>query len=544
MAVISAALRQLSPGTNGFMAPSQPAMVPFTPICLYILLAVAGGIYLDSIRRWKKRRCGLSLPPGPPRWPLIGNWFDMPQYKPWVQFKKMRLTYGDVFYLKVLNQGVLVIGSAQLAIEMLEKRSANSSDRPDNTALELSGQEFNMVFMPYGQRWRQHRRIFWQHFRPAVISKYYPIQQAETRRFLARLLQSPLQLKDHIRILFSGIMLKIVFDIDVINDDDEHITMLDDAMEAVSLASPGSFLVERLPFLRHVPSWVPGAGFQKILARSKAANHRLINEPFDQLKESLKRGGYRACIAADMITSMETQTESFSSASEDELKNVCTFTFEAASDTSFSMLQAIFVALALHPDVQKKAQDELDTVVGPNRLPNHDDSDALVYVNALIKEILRWHIEVPLSIPHRTIRDDHFHGYFIPAGTVVLPNVWDIMHDPEVYEDPDEFRPERFIREGKLDPSVQDPAAFSFGFGRRICPGRSFAHTSLFIAVACVLQVFDIGLPLDEHGETVPLKYEQSHGLLSYPEDCRCSMKPRSSAAAALAKIQGKPASV
>lgn len=220
-----------------------------------------------------------------------------------------------------------------------------------------------MVFMPYGQRWRQHRRIFWQHFRPAAISKYYPIQQAETRRFLARLLQSPLQLKDHIRMygfifrvgarvtdcvssLFSGIMLKVVFDIDVINDDDEHITMLDDAMEAVSLASPGSFLVERLPFLRHVPSWVPGAGFQEILARSKAANHRLINEPFDQLKESLvsrllrtclkrssthlfqKRGGHRACIAADMIASKEAQTESLSSASEDELKNVCTITFE------------------------------------------------------------------------------------------------------------------------------------------------------------------------------------------------------------------------
>lgn len=86
------------------MAPEQPTMVPFTPtFSLYILLAVAGGIYLDSIRRWKKRRCGLSLPPGPPRWPLIGNWFDMPQYKPWVQFKKMRLTYGT-HHLYIISQ--------------------------------------------------------------------------------------------------------------------------------------------------------------------------------------------------------------------------------------------------------------------------------------------------------------------------------------------------------------------------------------------------------------------------------------------------------
>lgn len=84
-------------------------------------------------------------------------------------------------------------------------------------------------------------------------------------------------------------MLKVVYDIDVASEDDEHVLLLDDAMEALSLSSHGGFLIQRLPFLRHVSAWLPGAGFHKILARSRAANHRLKHEPFDKLKASLVR---------------------------------------------------------------------------------------------------------------------------------------------------------------------------------------------------------------------------------------------------------------
>lgn len=91
---------------------------------------------------------------------------------------------------------------------------------------------------------------------------------------------------------------------------------------------------------------------------------------------------------------------------------------------SFSILQAIFLAMSLYPEVLRKAQAELDAVVGPNRLPDFEDRDALVYVNAIIKEALRWHVVTPLSVPHCTLEDDVFNGYFIPAGTTILPNIW------------------------------------------------------------------------------------------------------------------------
>ena len=145
------------------------------------------------------------------------------------------------------------------------------------------------------------------------------------------------------------------------------------------------------------------------------------------------------------------------------------------------------MGVSLHPEVLRKAHVELDAVVGPHRMPNFGDRDSLVYVNAIIKESMRWHSALPVGLPHANVADDEFRGYFIPAGTMLIPNTWYVavyprqvysgalrcapsracMNDPEVYEDPEAFRPERFIRDGQLDTSVRDPAAFVFGYGRR-----------------------------------------------------------------------------
>lgn len=120
------------------------------------ILLVAFGLYTRSLLRWKARARGLPLPPGPIGWPFVGNWFDMPAFKPWLGFRDMRARYGectrttgalnqdltilhagDMVHLRIMNQHILVVGNAQLATELLEKRSANTSDRPLDVALEL-----------------------------------------------------------------------------------------------------------------------------------------------------------------------------------------------------------------------------------------------------------------------------------------------------------------------------------------------------------------------------------------------------------------------
>ena len=95
-----------------------------------------------------------------------------------------------------------------------------------------------------------------------------------------------------------------------------------------------------------------------------------------------------------------------------------------ANTQTISTLQSFFLAMSLNPDVQRKAQAELDAVVGPHRLPNHDDTGSLPYVNAIVRESLRWQGVSPFGIAHYTNEDLEYRGWFIPKGTVLLPQIW------------------------------------------------------------------------------------------------------------------------
>lgn len=123
--------------------------------------------------------------------------------------------------------------------------------------------------------------------------------------------------------------------------------------------------------------------------------------------------------------------------------------------------------MILNPKVMKKAQDELDRVVGKGELPKFSDKDNLPYIGALVKEVLRWNPPSPISIPTRSMRDDVYRGYLIPAGATVIQNVWAIFRDPNIYPDPETFNPDRFLKDGKINPLVFDPEERAFGAGRR-----------------------------------------------------------------------------
>jgi len=190
--------------------------------------------------------------------------------------------------------------------------------------------------------------------------------------------------------------------------------------------------------------------------------------------------------------------------------------------------------MALYPEVQKKAQAELDAVVGPDRLPLFSDRSSLTYINAMVKESMRWQLVLPLAIPHMSTDDDEYDGYFIPKGSIVIGNGWSILHDSDEFSEPEEYRPERYLKDGKLNQDIRSPSVAAFGYGRRICAGRFMSDNSLFITIALVLSVFSIEPPVDEKGNTIKLTIEVTSGLLSYPTPFSCRIKPRSIAAEAL----------
>ena len=123
--------------------------------------------------------------------------------------------------------------------------------------------------------------------------------------------------------------------------------------------------------------------------------------------------------------------------------------------------------MARNPEVMKKAQEELDRVVGKERLPDFSDRDNLPYIDALIKELLRWNPPFPMSVANRATQDDVYRGYSIPAGAIVIPNIWAISRDSSIYPDPEAFNPDRFLKDGKTNHAVLNPEDRVFGSGRR-----------------------------------------------------------------------------
>lgn len=196
-------------------------------------------------------------------------------------------------------------------------------------------------------------------------------------------------------------------------------------------------------------------------------------------------------------------TRSETGLSDEQAAYLCGTMYGASVDTTFQALGVFFLAAANHPDAMRRLQDEIDTVVGHDRLPTHEDLDALPLCNAVVKETLRWRPFAHGAAPHRVLQDDEYDGQHIPRGATVYGNVWAIHQDPRLFNQPQvsfraavphlallsviiltvlppfrlqEFIPERYLGDSSewihraALPSRRD--MFSFGFGRRICPGE------------------------------------------------------------------------
>lgn len=201
-------------------------------------------------------------------------------------------------------------------------------------------------------------------------------------------------------------------------------------------------------------------------------------------------------------------------------------------EQTVASISCFYLAMTLFPGVQKRAQDEIDNVIGSARLPCFGDRPSLPYVEALIKEVFRWHPIVPMGFPHVASSDDIYDGMFIPKGALLIPNIWLFTHDEANYKDPHVFSPERFLGED----AEMDPRMLVFGFGRRICPGKDFADESVFLTIALSLAAFDIRKARDGNGNTIEPRAEFTSGIISRPLTFPCDVKPRSDQAAKLVR--------
>jgi len=233
-----------------------------------------------------------------------------------------------------------------------------------------------------------------------------------------------------------------------------------------------------------MPSWFPGAGFKRCARKWCPIVDNAIQSAFDKVKGELASGKAAPSVAANMISKLDehsTELDVFAA------KGVPGSMYIAGTDTTVAAMETFILAMTLYPEVQRKAQAEIDRVVGNSRLPDYSDQDELPYVDAVLKEVLRWHPVTPLGLSHRVTKSDVYEGYYIPAGSIVIPIVWGMLHDPNIFTEPDRFNPERWF-----SPTVPDYPIQAFGFGARLCPGRFFARRSMWATIAGILAAFEI----------------------------------------------------
>ncbi|XP_006457143.1 hypothetical protein AGABI2DRAFT_195996 [Agaricus bisporus var. bisporus H97] len=497
-------------------------------ICILAGLVFGAWFAHGYIQKRRENPNNLPLPPGPKSYPIIGSFFSAPTYKAWLEYDKWFKIYGDMVYFKVFGQGFLILGSHERISDIFERRSSNYSDRPRLVMLnEMMGWDYVFAFQRYGTWWRRHRRQFHDHFHPNVVNKYHPIQIGSARVFVRNLLESPEKFRYHIRYALADSILKATYGMDV-EENESYVGHAETTLAGLAEAGhPGSFLVDMFPIMKMIPVWFPGAEWKRKANVWSYINSIVANSLWNSVKERMEAGTAKPCIATAMLDDLLDDDSAESKEEETVRRGACANGFLGGADTTVSLVTSFFMAMALYPEVQKKAQAELDQVLG-GRLPEFSDRPSLPYVNALLKESERWQPVFPLAIAHMSSNADEYDGYHIPKGTCVIGNAWSILHDPEFYRDPLVFNPDRFLKDGEIDPSVRDPTVASFGFGRRICPGRFFADASLYTTVTHVLTVFDIKPSLDGNGKEIEIKPDMTDGLLSYPEAFQCRIVPRS----------------
>ncbi|KAI1024647.1 hypothetical protein LB503_007131 [Fusarium chuoi] len=298
--------------------------------------------------------------------------------------------------------------------------------------------------------------------------------------------------------------------------------LIEQMMHNFSLAFvPMSWPVDVLPILRYIPETLPGMSFKRI-ARDWNANMRMVVDvPYAFVKKQIAKQSYRPSYVSSLIKQHDGDLDEDT---EVAIKQTAAVMYAGGADTTVSSIRGFVLAMLLFPDVQRKAQQEIDSVVGTERLPQFEDRDNLPYVDALIKETLRWIPVTPMGVVHTADEDIHYKDFVIPKGASFLPATWWFLHDPAIYSDPSSFDPDRYL-EPRNEPH---PNFASFGFGRRVCPGRFLANDSLFISISRLLAAFDIKKAVDGRGNEIEPQINLTPGMIAHIRDFPYVVLPRS----------------
>ncbi|XVF49972.1 hypothetical protein PTKIN_Ptkin04bG0059100 [Pterospermum kingtungense] len=459
-------------------------------LVLYGALAAVFLYFVSSILRKRHR-----LPPGPKPWPIIGN---LPHMGPMPHHNLADLAkvYGPLMHLRLGFVDVIVAASASVATQFLKVNDSNFSSRPPNAGAKYVAYNYqDLVFAPYGPRWRMLRKISSVHlFSGKALDDFRPIREEEIR-VLVRALASAktkVNLGQLLNVCTVNALARVMLGQRVFGDGsggadpqaDEFKSMVVELMQLAGVFNIGDFI----PALE----WLDLQGVQGKMKKLHKRFDRFLGGILEEHKLKASSGKHKDLLTT--LISLEDADGEGGKLTDTEIKALLLNMFTAGTDTSASTVEWAMAELIRHPKIMAQVRKELDSVVGRDRLVSDLDLPHLTYFQAVIKETFRLHPSTPLSLPRMAAESCDINGYHVPKGATLLVNVWAISRDPNAWKDPLEFRPERFLPGGErpnADVRGNDFEVIPFGAGRRICAGMSLGLRMVQLLTATLAHAFD-----------------------------------------------------
>ncbi|KAK9099682.1 hypothetical protein Scep_023112 [Stephania cephalantha] len=440
-----------------------------------------------------------NLPPGPISIPIFGNWLQVGDDLNHRFLASMSQTYGSIFHLKLGSRDLVVVSDPELASEVLHGQGVEFGSRPQNVVFDIfTGNGQDMVFTIYGDHWRKMRRIMTvPFFTNKVVHAYSNMWEEEMNlvvQDLMKLRAEGVVIRKRLQLMLYNIMYRMMFDCKFESQEDPlFIQATKFNSERSRLAQSfeynyGDFIPFLRPFLR---------GYLNKCRDLQSRRLAFFNNYFIQKRRKVMEGngdGHKTTCAIDHIIEAQRKGE----ISEENVLYIVENINVAAIETTLWSMEWAIAELVNHPHVQHKIRDEISTVLQADSL-TESNLYKLPYLQATIKETLRLHSPIPLLVPHMNLEEAKLGGYTIPKGSKVVVNAWWLSNNPEWWENPTEFRPERFLEEEGGTKAVAggkvDFRFLPFGVGRRSCPGIILALPILGLVVGKLVSKFELKAP-------------------------------------------------
>nr|AAA39878.1 cytochrome P450cb [Mus musculus domesticus] len=443
-------------------------------------------------QRWTSR-----YPPGPVPWPVQGNLLQVDLDNMPYSLYKLQNRYGDVFSLQMGWKPMVVINGLKAMKEVLLTCGEDTADRPQVPIFEYLGVKpgsQGVVLAPYGPEWREQRRFSVSTLRNFGLGKK-SLEDWVTKEarhlcdaFTAQAGQ-PINPNTMLNNAVCNVIASLIFARRFEYEDPYLIRMqkvLEDSLTEISGLIPE--VLNMFPILLRIPG-LPGKVFQGQKSLLAIVENLLTENRNTWDPDQPPRNLTDAFLAE--IEKVKGNAES--SFNDENLRMVVLDLFTAGMVTTSTTLSWALLLMILHPDVQRRVQQEIDAVIGQVRHPEMADQARMPYTNAVIHEVQRFGDIAPLNLPRITSRDIEVQDFLIPKGSILIPNMSSVLKDETVWEKPLRFHPEHFLdAQGHF---VKPEAFMPFSAGRRSCLGEPLARMELFLFFTCLLQHFSFSVP-------------------------------------------------